>query len=246
MKAVGGRRKAEASLLPTRSTNERPTRADYTIRAAARIGCSPAAMTLFELLLVLVLLVVVGSLAAPLFEGSFSSIRLRRGTDQVVASWSQARTHAIESGQIYQFRFEPEGNDYRIDAWSGGIEPDLDETELATTSAARANDELTLEERELAEWKLEASLPEEIVFSSAQSVSLDELGQRTATQLGQDNTTQWSAPILFFPDGTTSDASLLLQSGKKLYRRATLRALTGVARTSDLLSREEVDRFQSR
>jgi len=66
-------------------------------------------MTLFELLLVLMLLVVVGSLAVPLFEGSFASIRLRRGTDRVLATWTQARRQAIDSGLIYQFRFQPAG-----------------------------------------------------------------------------------------------------------------------------------------
>ena len=45
------------------------------------------AMTLFEILLVLVLLVVVSSLAAPLFDGGFATVRLRRGTDQVLAAW---------------------------------------------------------------------------------------------------------------------------------------------------------------
>ena len=123
----------------------------------------------------------------------------------------------------------------------GGLDPteyDLDET-LASSDS-------TDEEIELADWRLEESLPEKIVFETAERLSVDELGQRSVTRLDQGGISQWSAPILFFPDGSTSAASLLLKNDKQLYRRATLRALTGVGRTSDLLTREEVDRYRSR
>ena len=45
-------------------------------RTAARAG----GMTLIELLLVMALLVVIGSLVAPVFTGSFGSVRLRRAS----------------------------------------------------------------------------------------------------------------------------------------------------------------------
>ena len=233
MKEEGGRRKADRDAQVNRDPRDR------------RRG-----MTLFELILVLVLLVVVGSLAAPLFEGSFASIRLRRGTDQVLATWSQARSQAIEAGQIYQFRFQPESGNYRVDLWLGGLEPDSLEPgplehNLPDGRQGITTTEATVEELRLANWKLAESLPEEIVFSAAESVSEDELGQRNLTRLDQDSLTEWSAPILFYPDGTTSSASLLLNNGKTLYRRATLRDLTGVARASDLLTQEDVDRLKS-
>jgi len=211
--------------------------------AVTHRGCGPAAaITLFELLLVLVLLVVIGSLAAPLFEGSLSSIRLRRGTDQVLATWSQARNHAIEAGKIFQFRFQIAGSSYRVDPWQDELEFDLDSLADAKTMGAS---ETASEEIELGSWTYEASLPAEIVFFSAQSVSQNAYGERSLRELTQEATTRWSAPVFFYPDGSTSAASLLLKSGKEMYRRATLRALTGVARASDLLSREEVERLQS-
>lgn len=188
------------------------------------------------------LLVVVGSLAAPLFEGSFSSIRLRRGGDQVLAAWSEARTHAIEAGEIYQFRFAPEGSDYRIDRWDGGVETDSLGEGLVSTTLSDG----TPDEEELADWESEASLPENITFSSATMVTEDAQGERSLTQVTQDGTGDWSSPIFFYPDGTTSEASILLKNDRELYRRVTLRSLTGVARASELLTREEVDRFESR
>lgn len=199
------------------------------------------AMSLFELMLVLVLLVVVGSLAAPLFEGSFSSLRLRSGTDQVLASWSQARTHAIEAGIIYQFRFKPAGNTYRLEPWS--IDEDSD---ALLIDRAEIRTDVSNDEAEIETWTLEETLPEQIVFGSAESVSSDGLGERQVTRLDQDRMSHWSAPILFFPDGTTSSASLLLKNSKNVFQRATLRSLTGVGRASDLLSREEIDQLRSR
>jgi len=227
MRAEGGGRKAEG----------------FALKCCDRIPAqrNRIAMTLFELLLVLVLLVIIGSLAAPLFEGSFSSIRLRRGTDQILAVWSQTRTHAIEAGTIFEFRFQPAGDKYRVDPWSGGLEIAMREPREKVELAENSTDVA-----DLANWNLEESLPEKIVFLSAESVSEDKFGERTVKQLDQDSETKWSEPILFFPDGTTSDASLLLKSEKDLYRRATLRALTGVARASELLSREEVERPESR
>ena len=207
------------------------------------------AITLVELLLVMFLLVVVGSLAAPLFEGSFSTIRLRRGSDQVLAAWSQARTYAIEIGETYQFRIEPSGSKYRVERWSGGIE---NQTVTATgeivtenaTGSGTSNDALESEaETELLTWTLEETLPEEITFSTAEAVNADQLGQRQTTRLDQQTLDSWSAPVLFFPDGTTSEASLLLKNEKSLYQRVTLRSLTGTGRASELLSREEITRL---
>src|SRR5687768_6658103 len=55
-------------------------------------------LTLIELLLVLVLLVVMGSLVMPVFTGGFASVRLRRAGDQVMTRWANARARAVESG----------------------------------------------------------------------------------------------------------------------------------------------------
>lgn len=199
------------------------------------------AMTLVELLLVMVLLVVVGSLSAPLFEGSFSSVRLRRGTDQILAAWSEARTKSIEAGEIYQFRFKPDGNLYRVERWNGGV-PTAPLAATIATSTSTTPDE----EQELLDWTLEEELPEQITFDSGEFAEKDESGMRQVAALSGGATSDWSLPILFYPDGRTSPASLVLKNSNNVYRKATLRALTGVGRASELLSREELDRQRMR
>lgn len=53
---------------------------------------------------------------------------------------------------------------------------------------------------------------------------------------------QWATPILFYPDGTTSNAQLILGNQRARYVVLRLRSLTGMCRVSDLLLEDEVPR----
>ena len=62
-----------------------------------------------------------------------------------------------------------------------------------------------------------------------------------ATPLGATGTEgQWATPILFYPDGTTSNAQLILGNERARYVVLRLRSLTGMCRVSDLLLADEV------
>ncbi len=187
-------------------------------------------LTLFEVLLVLVLLVVVGSLAMPLFEGGFASVRLRRATDQVLASWSETRARAIETGQIQQFRFQPESGSYRSEPWfPEETLPVVEEPTALVTDTAPIED---------------INLPEQVVFAEGDVQVFEPTVGPQVTPMAQGGSGLWSSPILFFPDGSSSAASVLLRNEKQVFQRATLRALTGTARSSELLSEEEAERRQ--
>ncbi len=192
-----------------------------------------AAMTLVELMLVLILLVIICSLAAPLVEGSFSSVRLRGGADQILTAWSKARSHAIATGEIYQFRFQPSGGKYRVEPWAYSNETN-DDTLQKNEEAQRVADPATSEPQ----WE-ELGLAERLTFAAGRRVAQETGGQRAVESLADAGSGDWSLPILFFPDGTTSSASVLLRNEREIYQRVTLRALTGVARVSDLLSKTE-------
>jgi type II secretory pathway pseudopilin PulG len=186
-----------------------------------------SAFTLFEVLLVLILLVIIGSLIMPLFEGGFASVRLRRATDQLLASWSETRGRAIETGQIQQFRYQPESGNYRSEPWF----PE----EVAPAIV------------EPVEPVAELMLPDEVVFAEGDVTVYDPAAAgRQVTAMGQGGSGTWSNPILFFPDGSTSAASVLLRNERGVFQRATLRALTGIGRASQLLSEEEAERLKFR
>lgn len=194
-------------------------------------------MTLTELLLVLVLLVVVGSMAMPLLEGGFASIRLRRGKDQILAAWTEARIQAVQTGETHEFLFQPETGLYRVEPWQPGVEPGTVSLDVAPIETD-ATKPLWL--------PYEAQLPDDILFVEGDSLTVVDVNQRTVETLNQGSSSAWAAPILFYPDGTTSSASLLLQNERQLYQRITLRALTGVARASEVLTRDEAERLKSR
>ena len=197
------------------------------------------AMTLFEILLVLVLLVVVSSLAVPLFDGGFATVRLRRGTDQLVAAWVEARVQSIETGQTHQFLFQPETRKYRVEPWQ-----EISEAVATLDPTLATNDPNAVSN---AVWQpYEAELPEEIEFAEGDVLTVDATSERSVETLNQSGAATWSAPVLFFPDGSTSSASILLKNDRKLFQRVTLRALTGVARVSDVLTTDEVARLKGR
>ena len=183
-------------------------------------------MTLFEILLVLILLVIIASLAKPIFDGAFSSVRLRRGGDQVLAAWSELRSLAVQTGQTHQFQFQVESGHYRLEPWYGfQVEVPAEVLEAAP---------------QYGEWKpYEADLPEDIKFIEGEQLR-SELGDvRSIQSLVEGDSTDWSEPIIFFPDGSTTAATLLISNEKDLVQRLTLRALTGVGRASEVLTSAE-------
>jgi prepilin-type N-terminal cleavage/methylation domain-containing protein len=205
-------------------------------------------VTLMELLLVLALLVIAGSIAIPAITGAFSSVRLRRAGDAVIARWAEARAQAIETGAPYQFRFTPETGKYRLEPWAPAAAEAaavVGSSRVAESRTATASDEAKAEtaatHKSLDQSPtIETVLPESILFQGGQSAAYDKLsGERRVDSLQSLGDT-WSTPILFFPDGTTTSATVVLQNDLKQYLRLTLRGLTGVGRVSDVLTSEEL------
>jgi len=186
------------------------------------------AITLFELILVLVLLCVVFAIAWPAIEGSFESTRLRSAADQVQAAWSEARLNAMQSGMPHLFRYQSLGQEYSIARWDWNLtadDPDAGQGLTAENSGIGKRD----------------FLPADIVFSGGEVAS----DQRTAlivTSAAEQGVLDAvaAAPIVFFPDGTTSDAAVLLKNNRGLLIRVTVRGLTGVTRISRVMTPQEL------
>ena len=216
-------------------------------RQAARRG-----VTLIELLLVLGLLVVMGSLASPVIDNSFLTARLRRGGDRVLAAWSKARLEAIESGEVMQFTFEPGGSSFRVTAWDpvsaqgGATGVPVGASAGAVTSSPLANRTAGPGSSPTAAMaKAEESLPAQITFHDGNAVVVNaDDRQRELTSLSAAGG-GWSTPILFFPDGSTTDAAITLATDRKQYQRVTLRGLTGVGRASLIMGGSELQRMDA-
>lgn len=208
--------------------------------------------TLFEVLLVMALIILIGALTMPGFTRTFENQRLRESGDIIRTAWAKGRIEAMKSGRTMLFRHELEGNRYLLEPWHGNDEY------LELGDAAAGTMMLVDEQRgddvpagpggnynfSLVTFGRIHVLPEGIrFFDSAQEVDVRNL--QLIQQMGMDNTLstayEWSPPILFYPDGSASQAQLrLTNSTTQRFVQLRLRGLTGIAYVSDILVAAEL------
>lgn len=188
----------------------------------------PRGFTLLELMLVLAVLVVIAAVAWPSLIGPMSNQQLTSGAEQLRAAWTNARVQAMTTGIIQVCRYETNTRHYRIEPFAG-----VDATEAMVPQDAffePGQSPLTNGQDLL--------LPESVVFR----VGRGELDTRSDS-LNQEAgaaASGWSSPIYFYPDGTTSNASVAIANDRGLFVLLVLRGLTGVVTVSDRLTAEEL------
>ena len=196
--------------------------------AAARRG-----VTLIELLLVLALLVIVATMAYPAFFGPMKNQELRRSADRIRSAWGKAQVQAMKTGRIHMFRIQKDTNKFEIRPF---------EDDQAATESDDAVAQISTQPNTTI---IEDTLPEDIKLSQVTSVGDMRTAltqQEVASDVGLTSeglNEAWSSPILFYPDGTSSNSRLLL-TNDTYYVILQLRGLTGVAQVSDLLLPSEV------
>lgn len=187
-------------------------------RPVARHG----GLTLVEIILVLTLLVIVGAVSVPLLGGAFSRAGLQSASDLLRGALARGRLAAMQSGQNYVFRFEPRGSRYQLLSLEQLDLPESQESPAESPDAEHSASDIL---------RLSLSrMPDGVIFARGDVADSSEVAATT----GSANDGQWSAPILFRPDGTTSDASLVLQNENGQTIRVTLRGLTGISNASDV------------
>lgn len=179
-------------------------------------------LTLVELILVLTLLVILGAVSVPLLGGSFSRAGLQSASDLLRGAWSRGRLAAMQTGQTYVFRFEPRGGRYQILALDQLGMPESEELPAENPDAEHSAEDIL---------RLSLNrLPDGVIFARGDVADSNDV---TAT-MGSTSGGPWSAPVLFRPDGTTNDASVLLKNEHDQTIRVTLRGMTGISNASDV------------
>ncbi len=167
-------------------------------------------VTLLEVLLVLALLVVISTTAWPALEPSLTSYQLRKSAEQVRVAWNRARIESLSSGQTIRFRFVPGDRTYSVER---AVEPQYLAGGAVATDANPA---------------IEYRLPERITFLDVEIEDCAGVPLAAPAALGSAGF-DWSDPIEFYPDGTTSTARLRLANDRGQAVELALRGLTGVA-----------------
>ena len=189
-------------------------------------------MTLLELLLVLAVCVAAAAMVLPALRGPLENQRLRKAGDTVRAEWNRTRVLAMKTGRIQIFQCEFGTNRYVVQTWVAETDDQQSTNDsvsgFGTAKSGSAFNPIQ-QEKEIAEG---------ILFQTGQAAE-DSRGSSIVSQFGAANTQQ-SPPILFYPDGTTSTAKVVLANDRNSYLVVSLRGLTGVAQVSDLLGLEEL------
>ncbi len=173
-------------------------------------------MTLIELLLVIAIMVVVAALVVPNIRRTFSRQALQKGGDRVRVAMGQARVRAIKNGEEYAVFYVPGGSWFNV----APFRQIKDQSMLASRrkDLAEANQQGDFEDD---------LLPKGIRFVAGE-VSMD---ARAADVLASGQSGDSLRSILFYPDGTSQDAKIILQNDKENYVEIQLRGLTGIAKT---------------
>jgi Tfp pilus assembly protein FimT len=201
---------------------------------------------LVEVLLVLTVMVVIAAMAWPSLQRGFAGRRLHAAADGVRSELGQARVEAMRSGRTYTFRCVVHGDRYRMepqdDPTAGG---DGEPPATGEQDSQMSSDEATMAD--------EKTLPDGVTFSAceltatadASTVQPSGAAQPAAASPPPAAATAsnaspigdgWSDPILFYPDGTTSNARVVLAGERNLAVELMLRGLTGMISANDSIS----------
>lgn len=199
-------------------------------------------VTLFEVLLVAAILAVIAGLSMPSVLGRLAENSLKDDASKVRQQLAGCAVKAADSGLVYQFRYEPGGRRYAVlpferpDAGSAGRSSGSEDEVAGQSSNAAAVHS--------------GMLSTGVRFGggsggdpgNAEAVSAGPLPSEWLSLLSDGDTlgdVAWSAPVLFYPNGTATNDRLVLESNRDQRIRVSIRSLTASVTTSSI---EAIDR----
>jgi type II secretory pathway pseudopilin PulG len=178
---------------------------------------------LIEMLVVLAVLAMLAALAWPALRGLSAQTRLKDAAGQLRVALARTRLHAIESGMPWRFRFQPGTGRFETAA---GMSAD-DDQPWSTTPTAESDTELDTELGNPTEDEAdEQTLPHGVTFCDPEQLDAPPLAPEEASR---SQRLPWSAPIVFYPNGRTSNARIWLADRGDLHVDVVLRGLTATA-----------------
>jgi hypothetical protein len=185
-----------------------------------------AGYTLFEMVMVQALLVGMVAASWPALRSPMGKSQLVDAAKQLRVALIKARHKAIETGVAQQFRYQPGSTVYEIVA-AGKAKSSKDELARNNESADPKAEEEAVHE-----------LPSEIQFSETVAKSEKESDSEVPAVTDSRSSAgmpwsvgdeEWSSPVVFHPNGRTSNAKIALRGTSNFEIEVSLRGLTGIA-----------------
>jgi Tfp pilus assembly protein FimT len=208
-----------------------------------------SAVTLLELMLVLVILIALAGIAVPTFESMVGSRRLGQSIDKLRNEIMAARVTAMRTGQAQVLRMTLQGQDYSISPWLGGTEEQdasagaslmqsgqLIQTQATTGGGAQATSESASDSKKLSEG-VTFSLVETLV-DSRNALAIQQSGGTAPTDGGssQGDGSGLSSPLLLYPDGSCTTAQIIMTDERGRRMAIQIRGVTGQLKSMKLAS----------
>jgi prepilin-type N-terminal cleavage/methylation domain-containing protein len=203
------------------------------------------AFSLLEMLVVLSLLGVMLSMTWPSMRRTLGKSQLREAAKQVRTQLATARLSAMESGQPHQFRYQPGTGRFVITPLDAPLDApfDPDEETPATSSRSSAVSGIRHSEelQDGCDRRPVQSLCGGVIFGTADiryAVGHSNhsrnvpppLNPANESPLGERDVSQhadWSAPIVFYPNGRSADATVRLYGDRDFQVDVNLRGVLG-------------------
>ncbi len=183
---------------------------------ARKPDSSRSGYTLIEIMLAVMVLIVLTSLAASPLMNSWRDTQTGSATEEVRALLAGTRLLALDRDETWQFVYEPGGSHYLRVPVSATTENSSDES---------AN-----------QGKFSDTLPSTITFGESGGGTGSTISSELLTGLadaGELSGVSWSAPVLFYSDGTSTESDFEIVDEYGNSRVVSVRDLTGGVTVKD-------------
>jgi len=189
------------------------------------------------MILVLAILVAAAAIAAPAFQGFMRKTNLTAAADAVRTEWMRAHVKAMKTGRIQLFRYEQAGSKFVVEPYISD-DDELESNGVNEEPAAAA----FAPNGSVSTGLPSHTLPEGITFVGGDSAT-DSRGAAAEQSAPSGSSPQaaWSPPILFYPDGSSSDAYVVVGNDRQLGIRVELRGMTGTARVGEIALAKDLE-----
>lgn len=198
-----------------------------------------SAVTLFELLLVMAILVALAGVAIPTFASLVGSRRLGESIEKLQNDIMAGRVTAMRTGQAQVVRMMLQGKEYSIAPWLGGSEAQdasagatiMQAGTVVQTQAVPGGGSSTTSVNS----NTTKNLSDGVTFSGVETLvdTRNALAIQQSTGIApaggssQGDGSGYSSPLLLYPDGSCTTAQIVLVDEKGRRMAIQLRGVTG-------------------